>query len=466
MAIFLLAFLVRLYRIKNPILDWHSWRQADTASVTREYIKHGINLLRPTYHDLSTIPNNLDNSTHGYRMVEFPMINALIALLIKIFPNLNLVITSRLVSIGFSLGSLTCLYFLVKKISGQTTASLTAFIFAILPYNIYYSRVILPEPGMLFFSLLAILAFQLFLETSKFVWWLSSLLALALAFLLKPFVVFLAPVFISLAWLKYQKKIFIQWKIFALAGLSLLPFIAWRNWIAQFPEGIPASSWLFNSNGIRFRPAWFRWLFYERFTKLFLGFSAVVFLPFNFLKRSKDLLIYASWWLGILIYFIVIATGNVHHDYYQILTVPIVCISLARGIIIAFQFLKKKINFHPALIICSLIIACSTYLAWQEVKGYFNINHWEYFYAGQAANKLTPSNAKIIAPAMGDTMFLFQTNRTGWPIGGDIDVKISQGATHYLTTSYDDEAKKLTEKYQVLIKNDKFLLLDLKSLKL
>lgn len=495
LAIVLLAFLLRLYRIGNPILDWHAWRQADTASVTREYVKHGVNLLLPTYHDLSTIPNNLDNSQHGYRMVEFPIINAILALLLRALPQFDLARTSRLLSVWFSLGSLCCLYLLLKKLSGEITALLTAFIFAVLPYSVYYSRVILPEPAMLFFSLLAIYSFYLFLEKfswpknnkatwlklislpfsqkTSFFYWLISSSSLAIAFLLKPFTVFLAPVFLSLLWQKFQKqkKINAEFKVLVLlstvlATLSLLPFIIWRQWISQFPEGIPASTWLFNGNGIRLRPAWFRWLFYERFTKLFLGYFGLIFLPFNLfkktiLKNQHDLLVYASWWLGIVAYLVVIATGNVQHDYYQVIAIPIICISFARGLIIAHQMLIKKSSLLIANFICLLIALSSLFFAWQEVKGYFNVNHWEYALAGKVADQLIPANAKIIAPAMGDTMFLFQTNRTGWPIGGGIEEKINQGASHYLSTNNDDEARELQEKYKTVVKNDQFLLLDL-----
>jgi len=44
--ILILGFTVRLYKIGNPIADWHSWRQADTASVTYSpilrYKQHSI----------------------------------------------------------------------------------------------------------------------------------------------------------------------------------------------------------------------------------------------------------------------------------------------------------------------------------------------------------------------------------------------------------------------------------------
>ncbi|MBN3039893.1 MAG: hypothetical protein JW867_02075, partial [Candidatus Omnitrophica bacterium] len=78
--IIIIAFTARLYKIDNPLADWHSWRQVDTSAVTRRYIKDGTDLLHPRYDDLSNIPSGLDNP-QGYRFVEFPIINGLTAIL-------------------------------------------------------------------------------------------------------------------------------------------------------------------------------------------------------------------------------------------------------------------------------------------------------------------------------------------------------------------------------------------------
>ena len=82
--ILLLGFGVRLYKIGNPVADWHSWRQADTAAVSRNYINSGINFLYPTFDDVSSIQSGKDNPT-GIRMVEFPIYNALHTVLYKVF---------------------------------------------------------------------------------------------------------------------------------------------------------------------------------------------------------------------------------------------------------------------------------------------------------------------------------------------------------------------------------------------
>jgi len=46
-ATIVLAFFLRTYRIENPLADWHSWRQADTSSVSRNFLKYGFDLLHP-----------------------------------------------------------------------------------------------------------------------------------------------------------------------------------------------------------------------------------------------------------------------------------------------------------------------------------------------------------------------------------------------------------------------------------
>lgn len=469
LGILILAGLLRLYHITNPIADWHAFRQADTASVTREYVKHGVNFLVPRYHDFSNIQTGKDNP-EGYRLVEFPLINGLIALAIRQWPSLPLVLTSRLVSVGLSLGAIFVLFQLVKNLSGTRLALWSALAMAVLPYSIYYSRVILPEPALLATSLTSLLAFQYYLQGKGWKWWGVSWVTLALAFLLKPFVGFLAPVYLILAWQKRGWRLLWSGDLLLLAVTSVVPFLLWRRWIATFSTGIPASNWLFNGNGIRLRPAWFRWLFWERLTKLILGGVGMGFAALNLfhlpqLKTrnwwQQDWVVYAAWWTGIVSYFIVIATGNVQHDYYQVMAVPIISITLARGLIIGADWTHKRWPKVASLAIMLGGLVLTVIGSWHYVGGYFNVNHWEYVTAGEEVDKLTPSDAKVIAPAFGDTIFLFQTNRTGWPIGFEIPDKIAKGAEYYITTSYDDEARELEKSYVTVSKTEQYLLLNL-----
>ena len=123
--------------------------------------------------------------------------------------------------------------------------------------------------------------------------------------------------------------------------------------------------------------------------------------------------------------------------------------------------LSKKTTHVVSFMIVTILLLIALLVGWRQVRGYYSVNHPEYVTAGNAVDRLTPPDAKIIAPAFGDTMFLYQTNRTGWPIGYHIDEKMSFGATHYVSTSYDDEAKMLEEKYFTIEKTPEYILIDL-----
>lgn len=458
--IVILAFVVRLHHITNEPLDWHAFRQSDTASVTKEYVKNGIDLLIPQYDDLGNIQSGKENP-QGYRMVEFPIINALTASIIQ-FLGTPIASTSRLVSVLFSLGSLCTLYYIVDKISGKKTAHATALIFALLPFGIYYSRAILPESPMLFFMLSSFASYFSWLTSRKYRYLFFATLLLSLAFLMKPFVVFMVPALVGMIWFVRGKNTWKEWSLPLMGIIAVLPFLWWRKWIEQFPSGIPANDWLFNGNNIRFRPAWFRWIFWERLTKLICGYVGVLFFPLNFFNHNKDLIVYGSWWIGAIIYLSVVATGNVQHDYYQALLIPIICITLARGALIALQLLSEKLTKSFAYPIVIFILISAGLLSWNGyIHDYFNINHWDYIDAGKAVDRLTPPDAKVIAPAFGDTMFLYQTNRRGWPIGFEIDKKIKAGATHYITTTYDDEAHMIEKNFTLIERGPNYLLFDL-----
>ncbi len=280
-AIVLVGFCLRLYRVNSPLADWHSWRQADTASVTREYVKHGIDLLHPQFHDLSSIPNGLDNP-QGWRMVEFPVINALTAAAYEVtspFTHIDLALFMRLVSVKFSLGSILLLYLLSKtlveksKLPGAFTylPLVSAAILALLPFNLFYSQAILPEVPLVFFTLLASWLLVRYIYTEDKILLVLGVISAALALLLKPVALFF---WLPLLLIALKRK-GIRWPmqpthVVALVCM-LLPLGLWRAWIQNFPQGIPANRWLFNGNGIRLRPAWFRWLFADRMGRLMLG---------------------------------------------------------------------------------------------------------------------------------------------------------------------------------------------------
>jgi len=498
-AILGISLLLRLYRWDRPLADWHSWRQADTASVTREYVDNGIFLLSPKYHDLSNIPSGKDNP-EGYRMVEFPFVNATIAATYELTDGFGLPVHvfSRLWNILFSLGSIVFIFLLVRLLTTARTGLVTALIYGIMPFNLFFHTTVLPEVPLVFFSLGALYFWVRYVHNQRRLDLFFFALMTMLALLLKPLFIFFVPALMYLLIKQYGFTSMFRPPLWLAALVIIIPFGLWRYWIQQFPEGIPAASWLLNSDGIRFKGAWFRWLFADRFGRLILGYWGLI--PFGIgvvLKPNQKSGWFFHWLLfGVLAYLSVFATGNVTHDYYQIFIVPILSIFVGIGIdYLLFQTPKIKVleilethnstqltesgviteteiednieitrgDFHPHLSTGLALVSLLLMLAfgWFAIRDNFNINNPAIVEAGQAVEELTPADAKIIAPYGGDTAFLYQTHRSGWPLGFEIEDKIEKGAQYYVSTSYDDEARDLEKRCQLVSKTDLYILIRL-----
>lgn len=470
LVILLLAFILRLYKIDNPIADWHSWRQADTAAVARNYLKFGVDLLHPRYNDISSIPSGKPNPM-GYRMVEFPFYQLVSYGLYRIYPSLAIEVWLRLVSIFSSLGTILFLSLLVKKYIDEKTALLTAAIYAILPYSIYYGRTILPEVPGVFLAVMGIYFFDKALElpeisqTKSVLLFLTSAVICTLALLVKPTIGFLLLPIPYLFFRKYGMKSFTKVTPYFFGIVTALPLILWRLWIQKYPEGIPASDWLLNGGNIRFSGAFFRWILAERMGKIILGYGGFVlfWLGVAIKPLKNEGLIFWSLLAGTFLYFIVFARGNVQHDYYQVLLIPAASVFVAKGLIYLLtpnELLSRWISPVLGITLFLMMIAFS----WFEVRGFYWINHPEIVEAGKIVDQLTPQDAKVIAPYGGDTAFLYQTNRQGWPVTEkSFPEMIKMGADYFVAVNPDKDVKHLATEYKAIVQNDKYILLDLKQ---
>src|ERR1700758_4438435 len=152
LLIFIFSFVVRLYHFNAPIADWMSWRQADTAAVTRNFVKEGFTPLYPKFDALNSLNEGSVPNPNRYFFAEFPLYNILSYEGFTHFGHFTIEEWGRLVTIFFSCLTPIVLYFLVKQYSPRRVAFFAAFIYMFLPYNIYYGRVILPDPMYVFFG--------------------------------------------------------------------------------------------------------------------------------------------------------------------------------------------------------------------------------------------------------------------------------------------------------------------------
>ncbi len=462
--IVIIGFLVRLYKIDNPVADWHAWRQADTAAVARNFFKDGYNPFLPKYDDMSGVAEHPVPNPGRYRFVEFPIYNSLVYMAYLLNGGVDEKL-ARLINVLFSLGSIIFVYAVSKNYFGTKTALLSSLLFAILPYNIYFSRVILPEPSLTFFSLgmLHFLSRWILKQKQKFFW--IGIIFTAFAFLTKPTAVFYLLPLIYLYFQKEKTQWSVQKRYLVFFLLSLVPFLLWRFWIQQHPEGIPASNWLLNGNGIRFKPIFWKWILQDRFGREILGMTGSVLFFIGILKKVKP---QESWLLHLLtlssfLYLIIFATGNVQHDYYQTLIIPALVIFTARGFILLWGGISDFLPRIWTIPLSLLFLFMTIYLGWSEVKGLYQINNPAIVEAGKKADQVLPKDAVVIASYNGDSSFLYQTNRPGWPVVAfPIPEMIEKfGVSAYVSTTKDAKTKWVMRKYQVLVDTPDYVIVNL-----
>ncbi len=461
LLIIISGLLARLYKIDSPIADWHSWRQADTAAVTRNFVKEGFNPLFPKYDDMSGVSEKPLINPAGFRFVEFPIYNIAVYLLYLSFGIDDKF--SRLISIIFSLGSTALIFFIVKKYAGVFVGLVSAFCFALLPFNVFFSRTTLPEPTLVFFALGMLYFVDKWIES---VGWRTGVLGFVftgLAFLMKPYAVFFfLPLLYSVFIKRNTRRFWFKFLLYTI--LALVPFVLWRLWMLQQSQGTPASSWLLNSDGIRFRPAFWWWIISERMGREILGVTGLVLFVIGFIIRPKNGNYFLHLWaLSSFLFIIVFATGNVRHNYYQTLFVPVASVFMAVGFT---GLLKGNSFFIPriwTIILALLFFLLSFYFGFHIVKEFYKINNPGMVEAGKAADQLLPKEARVLAPYNGDTAFLYQTNRRGFAVEALPlpELITDYGVGYYISTSRDDKTNWVMRHFEIMVDSPAYVIANL-----
>jgi len=462
-----IALSFRLYKINTPLADLHSWRQADTAAVARNFMRNGFDLLHPKYDDLSSNQSGKENPL-GLRFVEFPIYNASVALIYKYFPLLSLEATGRLTTAFFSLIIIGIIYYLTLKESNRIAAIISSSVYAIFPFFVFFSRVVLPETTALAFAFLSIFFLYLYSHQKKSIFsiicFIFSVISFALGLLVKPTVIFYSIALLFLFYRKYELNLVKKPLFYLYFFIAGLPFLLWRLYIQNFPEGIPPSDWLITSvntykglENIFFRPAFFRWIFFERINNFIFGGYLTLFFIYGILKKP------ASYFLHFILisavaYLFIFQGGNVQHEYYQTIILPALAIFVGLGA--SYLFTNTKTSIHPIFAHATLILVFvfSFFFSYYKVRDYYNYPS-ELPQIAKIVNTLTKESDKIVTDRMGDTTLLYLIDRKGAPSIYKDPSELKKLGYNYLVTLNDGEIKQLkNDKYQIVFENDKFTL--------
>lgn len=319
-AIVAVALGVRLIGINRPYISVHWIKQLQIAPIALNFYEHGYNILWPETDYSADRP--------AYIEIEFQLVTWLTALLYRVFGVHEWV--GRLVAIAFSVGSVWLLYLLARWHIGRTAATYALLYYAFAPSSVYFGRVLMSEPAMLFFSVAVVYAFSRYMATLRPGWWVASLLAGAMAFLVKLPTLHLFLPLSYLAHRRYRWGMFRQPALLALAFLAVLPAAAYY-WHAHthigpkyFTVGVGFGGQMWLSIAHFLRPASYS-LMVSRLLKDHLTAVGMVLLVIGLGLRDRGRMRVGlfHWWLvAVVAYMIVVSGGNLRQTYYQLPLLP------------------------------------------------------------------------------------------------------------------------------------------------
>lgn len=470
-VILIVGLICRMYEVNAPLADYHSWRQADTAAVARNFTREGFNLLAPKYDDFSSVETGIENPT-GLRFVEFPIYNAIFGVMYHALPLMHVEVYGRITSALFSLLIMGILYYLTLKENGRIAAIVAAGVYSVFPFFIFFSRVVLPETTAIAFALLSIL----------FLYWYSyekpggksiaflavSAVFFAASILVKPTVVFYAVVLIYLFVRKHKLKVFFRPEPYIFFIVSVIPFVLWRYYISFHPEAIPASDWLITSvntyeglKNIFFKPAFFRWIFFERINNNMLGGFAAFLMLLGIVARQKTLFFHMLFLSG-LIYLFTFQGGNVQHEYYQTIILPAVAVMVGLGTAFIVQNRKFFVNQYVTYLVLFFVFVFSIAMSYYKVRDFYYYPP-EFPNIAKVMSYLTKPGDKIVTDRSGDTTLLYVVDRRGSPsLYKDLESFKNDGYKYFLSTN-EGKTKEVKEsnQYKLIFESDKFAIFEL-----
>ena len=404
LPILLIGLILRLVNINAPVIGIHSWRQADTASIARNFFSNDLIFWQPQV--------DWSGSTNGFVECEFPLYQYLVANLYKIF-GVNEVY-ARALSVIFGCLSILFLFRLTRKIFNIEVAWWGTLFYAILPISVFYSRTIQPESLMMFLGIFSLERWTEFIENKDkkalFISWISFTLAVLIKVL--PFFWIGIPILIT----GYSRSLILKYKLYLFPILTILISYFWYSYSYQIGQSTGLTFGLWGSDTDRY--SWltlleFRFYIDLFFRILFRNFLVIGFLPiFLSLKIVGINNIFVIGFLSVLLTGLINPTSFSIHEYYQL---PLMLFSSP---LMGFGFMRIKSTFYKDKFFISIFISLLCIGSLTMLK----IDYWDLELISRQpvwdTSQLIQNNTKksdlIISITGADPTLLYLSNRKGW----------------------------------------------------
>jgi 4-amino-4-deoxy-L-arabinose transferase-like glycosyltransferase len=451
-ALWILAVAVRLILIDQPCVDDWSWRQSDVAAIARNFFEHGFRFGYPQI--------DWTGGSAGYVGTEFPILPFFAAICYK-FVGIHEWI-GRSQSVIFFAIALPFFFLLVREIFGGTAAIWATFFYAFAPLNIFAGRSFMPDVPSLSMGIIGLYFFLRWLCDRKMAPFYLAAIAISLSILIKvTSIVIAAPILCLVvaegadrgsAQARYVRGRHSQRQRLQLAGfaaIAVFPSIVWYWHAHQIAERFYPYHF-FGAGGFRLESfSWYWDIAKQTATSSLTPILAILALIGLFVAPRGKFGCLFDWWLAAMVLFVVAVGYGNRHPWYQLPFVPITAAFAGAGC----AFFESKISSRVATVVLSNLLAGSfAILAFLYVRPLYESSAAQLRDAGLELNKLTASDALIVAVDGGNPTIFYYAKRKGWHFLeqngiydgnpknsqqaiADLERLRRQGATHFVFTT-------------------------------
>jgi hypothetical protein len=423
----ILGIIFRLYHFSILPIDGHAMRQTDTESVAYNFAFKNGNILYPQNSLIRPVTN-----TKALFFLEFPAYEYLIGGMYSLF-GWHIELARVINLLLFSIASF-CLYYFVKKLIHYKVALISVFFFGFIPSSLFFfGHALHPDIFAITTLLLSLATYRKWKENNQIMFFIISLISLALSVATRPFIVIVLPSFLYLMWV--NKAYLFEYPLMLFTPFSLYGF--WKLWQGQFKEADSSwENWVLDGRQSLFQPEILTRLIYKNVIGEVIGksvFALFVLGCISFIKKINSIVIFLCLWLiTIPVYWLITPNGNIIHQYYaNVFVIPII-ITGAYGTWHLFSFLYTKSKFLTYIlgILLSLLIIYNGVRT--SLNYYRDVESDSHLAIAKEINKVIPINEKIVYLARLNSIPFSIYHRQGWMIGA-FPVDVSDNAEGVLS---------------------------------
>lgn len=418
--ILLLGFVLRSYNLNFPSIGYHNTKENEYLCVAQVMQKSGDYITRRVY-----FYDGLADLPQFKLYPQLPLISYQILLSWRLLGE-NLW-GPRLINVLFGLFSIVTIYYLARILFADVIASLfCAFLLAVMPLAVFFSRNLQPECPAFFFMLLGnlfYLKFSVYLRRRDLFF--GGLAFVAASLYKISFLTGVVPLFFCFPYrtlLKDKKELFKT--LFAYLSPYLLTVIS-LLWLILISHGQADDFRRVNMFEIFTSFYWqeygrMMWWYVqgENFTIVFTLLAILGILIAILLRRDLAQRYLTGWAFLIIPYCIGLSDFINQHCYYQMPFLPLVCVAVTFALLFLSKLAAKKKRNQAAvfILLAAAAIAAASPLAYLSIKRMYGTVFWGMDVAGESLKEFTAPGERVflLSHVQKSAIARYAERYTGW----------------------------------------------------